>query len=241
VIASKFMIPEQLAAPEPGGRKRIMAAVEGSLKRLGTDRIDLYQQHFPDPTAPMDEILEALDRLVKDGKVIEIGHSNFSGTMIDEADAVASRRGFKRFVSTQSQYNLLDKPVQEGVLEACERHGLMLLPFYPLSGGLLTGKYRKGVTNPAGTRFQDNTAITDYLRERQLSDARIDKVEKLTAFARERGHTILELAISWLAGQPIVASVITGATRPGQITANAAAANWDLTDDDFRAVAAILG
>ena len=216
-----------------------MKAVEGSLRRLGTDRIDLYQQHFPDRRVPIAEMLEALDRLVRDGKVREIGNSNFSGAMIDDARAAAEARGFRSFVAAQNQYNLLDLPVEEDVLASCERNGLSLLPFFPLASGLLTGKYKKGTSNPAGTRFSGDTVITDRLRQRQLSEERIAKVERLEAFAQARGHTLIELAISWLTSQPIVASVIAGATQPEQITANARAACWELTAEDFRSVAAI--
>lgn len=240
VIASKFGI-ESMDAPEERGAKRIMSAVEGSLKRLGTDRIDLYQQHFPDPETPIDEILEALDRLKKDGKVVEIGCSNFSGDMIDEAERTAKAKGFTRFVSAQNQYNLLDNPWQEGTIDAVKRHGLMLLPFFPLASGLLTGKYRKGESRPAGTRFGGDTYVASVLRDGQLNDERIDKVGKFEAFAKERGRTILELAFSWLTSQPFVASVIAGATRPEQIRANAAAASWELTAEDFKAIAAIRG
>jgi aryl-alcohol dehydrogenase-like predicted oxidoreductase len=238
VIATKFMI-DDWESPGEIGAKRIMKAVEGSLRRLGTDRIDLYQQHFPDPRVPIAEILEALDRLVKDGKVREIGNSNFSGAMIDDANAAAEARGFRSFVAAQNQYNLLDPPVEEGVLASCERNGLKLLPFFPLASGLLTGKYKRDTANPAGSRFAGDTVITNRLRERQMSDERIAKVERLQAFAEARGHTIVELAISWLTSQPIVASVIAGATKPEQITANARAAAWQLTDEDFRAVTAI--
>jgi aryl-alcohol dehydrogenase-like predicted oxidoreductase len=239
IIASKFMVERQLPDPGPLGAKRIMAAVEGSLKRLGTDRIDLYQQHFPEPSTPIDEILEALDRLVKDGKVREIGHSNFTTEMIDEADSVAKARGYKPFASAQNQYSLLD-PLGDDVLSAMKRYGLMLLPYYPLASGLLTGKYPKGVANPVGTRFEGDAKALNYMRTFQLSDERVAKVEKLEGFARDHGHSILELAMSWLASQEIVASVIAGATKPEQITANAKAASWELTEQDFRDVAAIL-
>ena len=238
IIASKFGV-ESMDNPDERGAKRIMAAVEGSLKRLGTDRIDLYQQHFPDPETPIEEILEALHRLKKDGKVVEIGCSNFSGDMIDEAEATAKARGYSRFVSAQNQYNLLDDPWQEGTIDAVKRHGLMLLPFFPLASGLLTGKYRKGQTHPEGTRFGGDTFVAGVLRDGQLNDARIDKVEKFEAFAKERGHTVLELAFSWLTSQPFVASVIAGATKPEQIQANAKAAGWELTAEDFKTLGAI--
>ncbi|RYD95547.1 MAG: aldo/keto reductase, partial [Sphingomonadales bacterium] len=138
------------------------------------------------------------------------------------------------------QYNVLDLPVQPGTLDAVQRHGLMLLPFFPLASGLLTGKYRKGESRPEGTRFGGDTFVASVLRDGQLTDARIEKVEKLQSFATERGHSIVELAFSWLVSQPFVASVIAGATKPEQIKANAAAANWELTADDFKTVAAIM-
>jgi aryl-alcohol dehydrogenase-like predicted oxidoreductase len=241
VLASKFMGPRQLPDKVTRGRQRVMEAVEGSLKRLGTDRIDLYQMHTPDPDTPIDEYLEALDRLVKDGKVREIGNSNFSGAQMDEADAVSKKRGLPRFVSAQNQYSMLDAPSNPGALESCEKLGLKMLPYYPLASGLLTGKYRKGAGKPQGSRFDGQSKVIALLGEKQVSDARIEIVERLTTFAQDHGHTILELAISWLTSQPVVGSVIAGATKPEQITANAKAANWDLAQQDFRDVAAILG
>jgi len=241
IIASKFMGPRQLPEKVTRGRQRVMEAVEGSLKRLGTDRIDLYQQHTPDPDTPIDEYLEALDRLVKDGKVREIGNSNFTGAMMDEADAVSRRRGIARFVSAQNRYSLLDKPADAGALESCEKLGLKLLPYYPLASGLLTGKYHKGAAKPKGSRFDGQSKVIALIGESQTSDARIEVVERLTAFAQDHGHTILELAISWLTSQSVVGAVIAGATKPEQVVANAKAANWDLTAKDFRDVAAILG
>jgi aryl-alcohol dehydrogenase-like predicted oxidoreductase len=240
VIATKFT-PQVASAPEERGAKRVIKAVEASLKRLRTDRIDLYQQHFADPDTPIDELLEALDRLVRDGKVREIGCCNFSGAMIDDAMAASDRLGLARYASVQSQYNILDRPNEAGAIEATQRHGLMLLPYFPLASGVLTGKYKRGQGAPAGSRFEADTPVNSYLRGRQLSDERIATVERLDAFAQDRGHTLVELAFSWLASQPFVASVIAGATSPEQIRANAAAANWDLTPEDFAAVAAIVG
>ena len=149
-------------------------------------------------------------------------------------------KGYRRFVSAQNQYNVLDLPWQEGTIEAVQRHGLMLLPFFPLASGLLTGKYKKGNANPEGTRFGGDTFVASVLRDNQLNDERIDKVDRLKAFAEARGHSIVELAFSWLVSQPFVASVIAGATKPEQIVSNAQAANWELTADDFKAVADIL-
>jgi aryl-alcohol dehydrogenase-like predicted oxidoreductase len=240
IIASKFT-PNLASAPDERGAKRVARAVEDSLKRLRTDRIDLYQQHFPAPDVPIDELLEALDRLVRDGKVREIGCCNFSGAMVDDAMAAGTKPGIGKLASVQTQYNVLDKPVEDGVIEAVQRHGLMLLPYFPLASGVLTGKYKRGQGAPAGSRFEADTTVNTYLRDRQLNDQRIAIVEKLDAFAQERGHTLLELAFSWLASQPFVASVIAGATRPEQIRSNAAAASWELTKEDFAAVAAIVG
>jgi aryl-alcohol dehydrogenase-like predicted oxidoreductase len=239
VIASKFMVPSQIPGTSAKGYRRIMSAVEGSLRRLGTDRIDLYQQHFADPDTPIDEHIEALDRLVKDGKVREIGHSNFSGAMIDEAAAVSEARGFPHFVTTQTRYNLLDGPRHEGVIEACERHGLKLLPYYPLSSGVLTGKYAKG-RDIAGTRFGTPTRVSERLKPAQLTDERVAKADRLDGFARDHGHSLLELALSWLVCQPFVGPVMAGATSPEQVRANAAAANWRLSAADFSEVARIV-
>ena len=235
VIASKFS-PRVQDAPDERGAKRIVRAVEGSLRRLRTDRIDLLQQHQPDPETPIEEILEALTRLVKDGKVREVGCSNFTAEMIDAAEAASAASGSARFVSVQNPYNLLDQAPQQPVLEACQRDGLMLLPCFPLASGVLTGKYRRGEPAPAETRFGADTWVVNYLKP-QLADERLARAEQLEAYARGRGHSLLDLAMSWLACQPLVASVIAGATRPEQVRANVAAAGWTLSDEDFGAVA----
>jgi aryl-alcohol dehydrogenase-like predicted oxidoreductase len=238
IIASKFR-NDSLSAPDQRGARRIVAALEDTLNRLGTDYVDLYQQHTPDPDTPMDEVLEAMDRLVRDGKVREIGCCNYSGALIDQARKVSDDRNLSPFVSSQSRYNLLQMPRQEGVLEACQRHGMALLPYFPLASGLLTGKYRAG-EDPADGRLAAETAIGKGLRSSLLTEGRLQTVGELERFAQEHGHTLLELAISWLTSQPVVGSVIAGATRPEQVAANAAAANWELSDDEFQAVAAIV-
>ena len=238
VIATKFSTKDA-TAPDQRGRSRIVHAVESSLRRLGTDRIDLYQQHFPDPDVPIEEMLEALTRLVRDGKVREIGCCNFSGAMIDEALEASDELNLVRFASSQSQYNLLDDPAEEGVIEACVRSGLKLIPFFPLASGLLTGKYGRGGSAPAGSRFEADTVVNRYLTERQVSDQRHAKVAQFEAFARERGHTVLELAMSWLASHGIVGSIIAGASKPEQIAANVAATHWALTEDDLRELEAM--
>lgn len=238
VIATKFSNYDVADAGQKG-RARIIQAAECSLKRLGTDRIDLYQQHFPDPDVPVAEALEALTRLVKEGKVREIGCCNYSGALIEEAFAASSRSGFANFASAQNQYNLLDDPAEPGVLDACTAHGLKLIPFFPLASGLLTGKYPRGKAPPAGSRFEAETFVNGILREKQVSDQRLARVAKFENFARERGHTILELAMSWLATKDFVGSIIAGASRPEQIAANVAAACWQLTVDDLRELEAL--
>jgi aryl-alcohol dehydrogenase-like predicted oxidoreductase len=240
VIATKFSNPSS-RHPEPRVSDRIASAVEGSLRRLRTDWIDLYQHHHPDPSVPLEEVLEALDRLVRAGKVREVGCCNYSGAMIDAARTISLETGRPAFVSAQNGYNVLDPTPEAGVLDACANHGMFLLPHSPLASGVLTGKYRKGHSVPPDTRLAADTPIGERERRAQLSDGRLDTVERLEAFAQDRGHTLLELTFSWLVSQPVVASVIAGATRPHQVLANASAANWDLTLEDFDHIEAIIG
>jgi aryl-alcohol dehydrogenase-like predicted oxidoreductase len=213
----------------------IRRAAEDSLRRLGTDYIDLYQLHRPDPAVPIADTLGALNELVAAGKVREIGCSQFSVEQMREAES-AVKRGAARFVSVQNQFSLLHRDPEEGVLEECERTGLAFLPFFPLESGLLTGKVRRGQGAPAGSRLSE-----DRYAERFLSDARLDVVERLIEFAESRGHTILELAFSWLLAHRPVASVIAGATSPEQVRANAGAAGWELTPAEMAAVGEIVG
>ncbi len=240
IIATKFLNVD-IRSPDERGPKRIVRALEGSLKRLGVDHIDLYQQHRPDPDTPIEDILAALDRLVRDGKVREIGCSRFSGEQIDEARAASDQHALAPFVSSQSRYNLLEQPGEEGVLEACERHSMMLLPYYPLASGLLTGKYSHGSFASTGSRLTVDTPISNRMKTSLLTEDRFKTVANLELFAGERGHTLLELAISWLTSQPFVASVIAGATRPEQVLANAASASWELSEDEVREVQAVAG
>jgi aryl-alcohol dehydrogenase-like predicted oxidoreductase len=199
-------------------------AVEASLRRLGTDVIDLYQLHTPDPRVPIADTLGALDELVKAGKVREIGCSQFSVALLREAED-AVKPGAARFVSVQNEYSLLRREPEHGVLQYCKEHGMAFLPFFPLASGLLTGKYRKGKGVPEGSR------IADWF-EGKISTADLDRIEGLIAFAETRGHTILDLAFSWLLAHPVVASVIAGATTPEQVRANVAAA-WRLTKQEM--------
>jgi aryl-alcohol dehydrogenase-like predicted oxidoreductase len=219
-----------------GSARWIARAIEGSLTRLGTDRIDLYQMHFPDAGVPIAETLEALDGLVREGKVLEIGCSNFTGAQIDEAADVSSSNGFTRFVSAQNFYNLLHRAPDDDVFPAVAKHGLGFLPYFPLANGLLTGKYRRGEPPPPDARLGrlPPEQSSGFLTERNF-----DLVEKLEAFAAGRGHTLLELAVSWLAARPGVASVIAGATKPEQVRANVAAASWRLSPEDLAEVDAL--
>jgi aryl-alcohol dehydrogenase-like predicted oxidoreductase len=235
-IATKFGSP--LGEGRGGaGAAWVAQACEDSLRRLGTDRIDLYQLHRPDPTVPIEETLGALDELVRAGKVREIGNSNFTAAMIDEAAGVAAAKGTARFVTAQNHYSLLERGPQAEVVPACERHGLMMLPYFPLASGLLTGKYRRGEAPPAGTRL----ALMPAERvDRVLSERNLDLVEKLAAWAEGQGHTILDLAFAWLAAQPAMGPIIAGATSPDQVRANVSAGEWLLGDDELDAVDAIL-
>jgi aryl-alcohol dehydrogenase-like predicted oxidoreductase len=231
IIATKFGLPldEQRKGAKP---EYIRRAVEDSLRRLGTDYIDLYQLHRPDPTVPIADTLGALDQLVKSGKVREIGASNFDVAQIREAEA-RTTRGAARFVSQQNEYSLLERSVEANVLPECRARGIAFLPYFPLASGLLTGKYRAGVAAPEGTRL---TEPESQLRKRFLNDAHVATAEALAQFATERGHSLLELSFSWLAAHPEVSSVIAGATSAAQVEANVHGMTWQLTADDRCAI-----
>lgn len=209
-----------------GHAKYIASAIDGSLERLRTDRVDLYYLHKPDPETPIAETLRALDELVRAGKVRAIGCSNFSAEQLAEADQVASELGTARFAVVQNRYSLLYRDDDADVLPLCRELGVGYVPYFPLASGLLTGKYRRGEPAPPGTRLEG----------RALSVADLERVERLERFARERGHTLLELAISALASTPGMTSIIAGATRPEQVRANAAAAGWKLTPEELAAL-----
>jgi aryl-alcohol dehydrogenase-like predicted oxidoreductase len=233
VVASKFAMPTGRGADQRGGSRRyVISAVEASLKRLGTDYIDLYQMHQPDPDTPIEETLRALDDLIRAGKVLYIGNSNFAGWQIADADWISRSEHLNRFVSAQNNFSLLERGVETDVIPACERFGLGMLPFFPLASGLLTGKYRRGEAPAEGTRL----AAWGAHGAKSLSDRNFDRIEALTAYARERGHTILDLAFAWLLGNPSVSSVIAGATRAEQVAANAATAGWRLTLEEVAEV-----
>ncbi len=237
VIATKFGSP--LGGPDQGGASArwIVEAAEASLRRLGTDHVDLYQQHFPDDSVPIDETLEALDGLVTAGKVRHIGNSNFSGEQIAAADGLSSEHGWARFISAQNQLSLVSTGARHRVLPACVEHGLGFLPYFPLGSGLLSGKYHRDAAPPAGTRL---AGMPEDRAARLLSDHNFDRVEALEAFATGRSHTLLELAFAWLAAQPALASIIAGATTPEQVQANTAAVDWTLSPEDLAEIDAIL-
>jgi aryl-alcohol dehydrogenase-like predicted oxidoreductase len=237
VIASKFGMNMEGANGVDfgarGARRYVHRAVEASLRRLGTDYIDLYQLHEPDPATPIAETLSALDDLVRAGKVRYLGNSNFSGWQIADASWTARTANLTPFVSAQNHYNLLERGVEREVLPACEQFGLGMLPFFPLASGLLTGKYARDAVAPAGGRLSEERFA------QRLANAPWDTVEALRAFADKRGIGLLDVAIGGLAAKPAVASVIAGATRPEQITANVAAAQWIPTDEDLAELNAI--
>ncbi len=236
IIATKYASPMGEGDLMQGGSRRyIFNAVEASLRRLGTDYIDLYQQHVPDADTPIEETLGALDDLIRDGKVRYIGNSNFSGWQIADADWTAKHRGLNRFVTAQNLYSLLDPRLEREVVPACKEFGLGILPYFPLASGMLTGKYSRGNEPPAGTRMArwgDRARVA-------MSEAAFDVIEKLILFAQEREHTLLELAMSWLASMPHISSVIAGATSVDQVKQNAEAASWRLTDEEMWQVAEI--
>jgi len=238
IVATKFGMGDGTTLPAGASAASVVAAAEGSLRRLAMDHIDLYQLHLPDDRTPIDETLEAMDRLVRYGKVREIGCSNFDGARLDDATASAETHGTARFESVQNELSLLRRRGEADVVAACARHGLAILPYFPLASGMLTGKYRRGEEPPAGTRL---AGMEGERRERALSDKRFDTVEALDSFAKERGHTLLELAMSWLVGVPHLASVIAGATKPDQVRANVASVGWALTDEDRAQIDAITG
>ena len=223
VLATRFgmKVDEQRQGAKPDYARR---ACEDSLRRLRTDRIDLYQLHQPDPSTPIADTLGALDELVRSGKVREIGCSNFSVEQLREAKAAAGQGA--KFISAQNEYSLLHREPEREVLAECEREGLAFLPFFPLAGGMLTGKYRRGQPLPENTRLSKGSP-------RFLNDKNLAITEELANFAASRGHSLLELAFSWLLSHPPVASVIAGATSPEQVQANVKAAGWRLTPADL--------
>ena len=222
LVATKFGKPmNENPSDRRGSREYVRWAVEGSLRRLRSDFIDVYQMHEPDPNTPVEETLGALDELVREGKVRWIGSSNFSSTEIEEADDLARGRGWVRFVSAQNEYSLVKRGAETDILPVCDALGIGMLPYFPLASGLLTGKYVRG-----------EPATEGRLAGRTIPDEHWDRVEALQRFADERGVTLLDVAIGGLLAMPAIASVIAGATKPEQVRANVGAGSWEPKQND---------
>lgn len=239
IVATKFGAP----GSSPDGTARgsatwVRTAVAHSLKRLGMDHIDHYQLHFPDPEVPVAETLGALHELVQEGKLREIGCSNFGSTRLREADAAARAGGLTPFRTVQNRYSILHREPDAKVVPACRELGIGLLPYFPLESGLLSGKVHKREPLPEGTRL---AAMPEDQRARFLAADTLDRMERLREYASAHGRSLLELAVSWLASSPVVASVIAGATRPEQVAANARAGGWKLSEEERAEVAALAG
>ena len=217
-------------------RYHIVNGVEASLRRLQTDHIDLLQMHRPDATAPIEETLRALDDLVRAGKVRYIGCSNYAAWQLAEANTEAYLRGWTPFISIQNHYHMLERELEREVLPYCRTRNVGILPYFPLAGGFLTGKYQRGAAAPAGSRGESSPYVQKY-----MVDANYDKVEKLDRWAQAHGHSMTELAHAWLLAKPEVSSVISGATRFDQVEANAKSASWQLNADELVEVDEVLG
>jgi aryl-alcohol dehydrogenase-like predicted oxidoreductase len=238
VIATKFGISLfERRARASASRRYIMSAVEGSLRRLKTDWIDLYQVHVPDPLTPIEETIRALDDLVRQGKVRYTGVSNFAGWQVAEAEWTARSLDVEGFVSVQDEYSLAYRGHERELIPAVEAYRLGFLPFRPLASGILTGKYQRNQPLPQGTRL----AQLKHHAEKYYRDSNLGVAERLGEFAAARGHSLTELAFSWLAAQPFVSSIIPGASRPGQVEENVAAVGWRLTPEDLAEIDRLTG
>ncbi|WP_439495498.1 aldo/keto reductase [Bosea sp. (in: a-proteobacteria)] len=230
VLATKFGMDMDEAGVKKGGSRRyIMAAVEASLKRLKTDWIDLYQIHRYDPLTPIEETLRTLEDLIRQGKVRYVGCSNFAPWQVADAAWTARHHQIEGFASCQDEYSLLVRGAERYLIPAAQHYGMGLLPYFPLANGLLTGKYKRNGPMPEGARMTREAQRANEV----LTDANWEKTEKLAAFCEARGKSLVELAFSWLAAQPVVSSVIAGATRPEQIEANVKAASWQLSTEEL--------
>jgi len=216
-------------------RYHIRNAVEASLQRLQSDHIDLYQMHRWDTNTPIEETMRTLDDLVSSGKVRYIGASAYASWQLAKANLLAEMRGWEAFVTVQSHYHMLERDVEREVIPYCQEDGLGFIPYFPLAGGFLTGKYKRDEVAPTGSRGESSEYVQNY-----MTDENYTKVEKLTAWAEERDHTMAELAHVWLLAQPTVCSVISGLTKMSHLEANAKSADWSLTADELDEVNAIL-
>lgn len=238
VLASKFGNAMDEAGTLKGASRRyIMSAVEASLARLKTDWIDVYQLHHPDPETPLEETLRALDDLIHQGKIRYIGVSTITAWQLVDMQWTARHHEFNRLVSCETEYNLLARGAERDLVPAMRAHGIGMLPYYPLASGFLTGKYKRGTPLPQDARLANAKRYADMY----INDACFTVLEGLEAFCRQRGRTMLELAFSWLAAQPAVASVIAGATRPEQLEANVKAVGWDFTAQEIAEIDQITG
>jgi aryl-alcohol dehydrogenase-like predicted oxidoreductase len=228
LLATKFGGDMGDGTEARGSAEYIRKAIDGSLERLRTDYVDLYQYHHPDGVTPLEETFGALDELVREGKVRYVGHSNLEPAQIEEVDALAREHGWAGPVSAQNRYSLLRREAEEDLLPVCERLGLGFLPYFPLASGLLTGKYRRGEERPQGTRLSG--------RDEVFTEETFDQLEAVEAYAAEQGVSMLHVAIGGLLAQPAVSSVIAGATKPEQVRANIAAAEWEPSPADVAAV-----
>jgi aryl-alcohol dehydrogenase-like predicted oxidoreductase len=233
VLATKVGMPVDANGLRGASRRTIIAGVEASLRRLNTDWIDLYQQHQPDPLTPIEETLRAFDDLVRHGKVRAIGCSNFSPWQVIDARWTSRAHGLAPFVSCQNEYSLLARGPERELIPMLQANGMGLLPYYPLASGLLTGKYRRNTPMPAGARLTVHGA---RYGDRFINDANWPIVERLDAFAEQRGWTLLKLALSWLAARPSVSSIVAGTTKPEQLEANVRAVGWALTADELQQI-----
>jgi len=237
ILATKFGSQLDTEGKKKGASRRyIFSAVEASLSRLKTDWIDLYQLHRPDLNTPIEETLRALNQLVQQGKVRYIGCSNLSAEQLGEAEETATRLGLTHFITSQDEFSLLVRDIEQELLPAVEKVGMSELPYFPLASGLLTGKYKRNQEHPPGTRLAEKQGLAD----RYATPDNWNKVEKLSAFASHHGHTLLELAFSWLLSHQAVGSVIAGATKPEQVESNTRAGNWRLSAEELAEVDRII-
>ncbi len=235
VIATKFGMPgADMTSPGSGSRDYIMSAAEKSLGNLGSDYIDLYMVHFPDPSTPLDETVRALDDLVKQGKVRHAGISNVGPEQINDAQAAAAAAGCAPYISVENEWSLVDRAIEAEVVPAATAQGMGVLPYFPLAGGFLTGKYRQGEAMPEGGRLTEG--MLSGLAGKYINDRNWGILAQAEAFAAGNGRSVVELAIAWLLAKPGVPSVISGATRPGQVESNVAAGGWTLSDADVAAI-----
>ncbi|TAK13961.1 MAG: aldo/keto reductase [Anaerolineae bacterium] len=236
IIATKAFHPTGEDPNQRGtSRKHLLAAIEASLRRLQTDCIDLYQMHRPDPNTPLEETLHTLDDLVHSGKVRYIGASNYAAWHLAYAQGITALHGWESFISIQPHYHMLHREIEGEIIPASRALGLGILPYFPLAGGFLTGKYQRGQSAPPGSRGENSPYVQKY-----MTGENFDRLDSLTEFAQASGHTLGDLAQAWLLAQPQVSSVISGATRVAHVQANAVAADYALSSDELTTIENIL-